>query len=114
MDRGGNLKSIREHRNKFHCEITQIRQQINEHFDILEKQVIENLKSTKDKAKCQIEMLLSKLSNSGKEVEDLENTVSAMTKSASDLQRFLGTSSAINLSITTYDIFVSVFRFAYQ
>ncbi|CAC5426528.1 unnamed protein product [Mytilus coruscus] len=90
INREENLKRIQEQQNKFQCEIKQVRQQINSHLDQLEKQAIDNLKSTEDKVKCQIEMLLSKLSNTRKEVEDLENIISAMSSYASDLQRFLG------------------------
>lgn len=48
---------------------------INSHLDKLEKQAIENLNSTEDKVKCKIEMLLSKLSNSSEEAEELVNII---------------------------------------
>lgn len=73
--REGNLKIIQEQRNKFQCEIKQVRQQINSHLDKLEKQAIENLNSTEDKVKCKTEMLLSKLSNSSEEAEELVNII---------------------------------------
>ncbi|XP_063435981.1 uncharacterized protein LOC134716896 [Mytilus trossulus] len=89
IDREANITSIQEQRNKFQCEIRQVRQQINSHLDKLEKQAMENLKTTEDKVKCQIETLLSKLSTSSKEAQELGNIISAMTSFASDLQRFL-------------------------
>ncbi|CAG2233238.1 unnamed protein product [Mytilus edulis] len=90
IDREENIKSILEQRKKFQSEITLVRQQINLHLDKLEEQAIENLKSTEDKVKHQIETLLSKLSTSSEEAKELGNIISAMSSYASDLQRFLG------------------------
>ncbi|CAG2233241.1 unnamed protein product [Mytilus edulis] len=90
IDREENVKSILEQRKKFQSEITLVRQQINSHLDKLEEQAIENLKSTEDKVKHQIETLLSKLSTSSEEAKELGNIISAMSSYASDLQRFLG------------------------
>ncbi|VDI81233.1 Hypothetical predicted protein [Mytilus galloprovincialis] len=89
-DREENVKGILEQRKKFQSEITLVRQQINSHLDKLEEQAIENLKSTEDKVKHQIETLLSKLSTSSEEAKELGNIISAMSIYASDLQRFLG------------------------
>ncbi|CAG2233237.1 unnamed protein product [Mytilus edulis] len=84
----------------------QVRQQINSHLDKLEEQAIENLKSTEDKVKHQIETLLSKLSNSNEEAEELGNIISAMSRYASDLQRFLGRKE-IELKVAKSEEYIS-------
>ncbi|XP_071169534.1 uncharacterized protein [Mytilus edulis] len=90
IDREEHLKSIQEQRNKFQSEIKHVRQQINSHLDKLERQALENLKSTEFKVKSQNESILSKLACSSREMKELENIISAMTDYASDLKRFLG------------------------
>ncbi|XP_063435959.1 uncharacterized protein LOC134716875 [Mytilus trossulus] len=89
IDRTENFEKIKEERHGFHNQIKQVRDKINTHLDKLEQQIINDLLSEERKIKSEIETLLRKLSEKKTIVHDLQNSIDAMKKHASDLQTFL-------------------------
>ncbi|CAC5373364.1 unnamed protein product [Mytilus coruscus] len=88
--RGQNLGEIQQQRQRFQTDIKEIRDKINKHLDKLEQEIQQNIKAAEQIAKSQIDRLISNISDHGKTIDDLQETLSATKNFATDLQTFLG------------------------
>ncbi|XP_071166119.1 E3 ubiquitin/ISG15 ligase TRIM25-like [Mytilus edulis] len=89
-DRKQNLTSIQNQHHKFSSEITQIRDEINKHLDLLEKQSFKELQATEKDISRQIETVITNVTQNYKHVSELKNEIGSIRKYASNLQTFLG------------------------
>ncbi|XP_071168909.1 tripartite motif-containing protein 5-like [Mytilus edulis] len=89
-DRKQNLTSIQNQHHKFLSEITQIRDEINKHLDLLEKQSFKELQATEKDISRQIETAITNVTKNYKYVCELKNEMDSIRKYASNLQTFLG------------------------
>ncbi|CAG2234973.1 unnamed protein product [Mytilus edulis] len=89
-DRRKNLEDIHQQRQRFLTDIKEIRDKINKHLDKLENEIQQDIQDAEQKAKSQIDTLLSKISDHGKTIDKLQKNISATKHFATDLQTFLG------------------------
>jgi hypothetical protein len=92
-DKEGNMSSIRKQRQHYSDEIKQIRVKINSHLDTIEQRIMGDLIDVEENVKLQIENLLSVLSKRSDTINEIQDTILALTEYASDLQTFLGSKS---------------------
>ncbi|CAC5395551.1 unnamed protein product [Mytilus coruscus] len=104
-DRKQNLVEIQNQRQKFHDEIKQVRNKINEHLDGLEQLILQDIYAAEEKVKTQIEDLLGKLAEHSEKLNILQTNMSAIKEYASDLQAFLG-SKLVETEIKKHELFM--------
>ncbi|CAC5373382.1 unnamed protein product [Mytilus coruscus] len=89
-DRRQNLEKIQQQQQTFKTDIKEMRDKINKHPDKLEKKIQQDNQAAEQKAKSQIERLLSKVSDHEKSLNELQKNIFATKSFATDLQTFLG------------------------
>ncbi|CAG2200738.1 unnamed protein product [Mytilus edulis] len=89
-DRKQNLSLIQQQRNKFKREITQMRDKINQHLDLLENQSLMDLEDTENMIRRQVETAVTNITQDYKHVSELKIDMCSFRKYASNLQTFLG------------------------
>ncbi|CAC5373379.1 unnamed protein product [Mytilus coruscus] len=89
-DRKQNLGKIQQQRKRFQTDIKEIREKINKHLDKLEQEIQQDIQATTQKVQSQIEILLSKVSDHGKSLDELQKNIFATKSFATDLQTFFG------------------------
>ncbi|XP_071148734.1 uncharacterized protein [Mytilus edulis] len=88
-DRKANLASIAEQKERHITEIQQIRTQINEHLDKLEKEIIQDLEKKECQCKTNIQKILSSVNEKENLITEYQTNLESIKQHASDLQTFL-------------------------
>ncbi|XP_063435925.1 uncharacterized protein LOC134716844 [Mytilus trossulus] len=104
-DRELNLAEIQNQRQKFHVEIKQIRNKINEHLDSLEQRILQDVYAAEKKVKSQTENLLGKLAENIESLDLLQTNMSAIKEYGSDLQAYFW-SKLFEKDIQKHEIFM--------
>lgn len=89
-DRKQNLGKIQQQRQRFQTDIKEIREKLNKHLDKLEKEIQQDIQAAEQKVQSQIGILLSKFSDHGKLLDELQKNIFATKSFATDLQTFFG------------------------
>ncbi|VDH95075.1 Hypothetical predicted protein, partial [Mytilus galloprovincialis] len=92
-------------RQKFHDEIEQVRNKINEHLNSLEQRLLRDLYAAEKKVQSQVKDLLGKLADRTEKLDLLQTNMSAIKEHASNLQSFIG-SKMIETEIHTHEKFL--------
>ncbi|XP_052083239.1 uncharacterized protein LOC127720607 [Mytilus californianus] len=84
------IKTIHIQKSKCIQEVRTTRKLLNDYFDKLEREILDDLKSQHSKLASDMEALVQQMENRAKRVDQMQEDFSTMTKYATELQTYIG------------------------